>query len=524
MKRLKKTPIIIVTALLLGAFAVSSLVFPASAVAPTPLGHWVDNLGPGVTAAEFAVGNRQPECEQPGFTGSESDLWVFEVSGATDSTSIPVWDASVPAWTSNTAIVVRDVTSEFGAYRPDTATKRLYIESSPPGARLNAAHLLYSGDSTSEILLFTCSHKLNVMLKGDLVPSYDLSYRWTIDTDVQWKAAAAYTYDISYSATRQRADRPEIQPGSVHVRGSLEFGEPNLEILSAEISYLSGNARQNCLVDSTTLNFDCSIDESLLTVDPDTGQPIDVGSITITVVTPFGPVMRTFSVDWRSVAPTNIFRTSAVIRNHAAMVAHTEVTVSKYSTINFFQETWSPGSNYCSTRYQVFDLIAEPSTTATPEDQTTTAVTWCRPRPGYSLQYFGGPYGIPMLIANVGSLQQMYPSALAGLPALTNRDQVRDFLASISCLESCKALFRAQFLTAAFNALDPAFAQQTILIGERCLTIAQYLQEVDAESPRLDKTTTVIRKAELERINGAFVTTCPTVATSTNSPSPTSAS
>jgi hypothetical protein len=126
-----------------------------------------------------------------------------------------------------------------------------------------------------------------------------------------------------------------------------------------------------------------------------------------------------------------------------------------------------------------------------------------------------------MLIANVGSLQQMYPSALAGLPALTNRDQVRDFLASISCLESCKALFRAQFLTAAFNALDPAFAQQTILIGERCLTIAQYLQEVDAESPRLDKTTTVIRKAELERINGAFVTTCPTVATSTNSPSPT---
>ena len=91
-------------------------------------------------------------------------------------------------------------------------------------------------------------------------------------------------------------------------------------------------------------------------------------------------------------------------------------------------------------------------------------------------------------------------------------------MSSLACLKSCTPLLRAQFLTTAFNALDPAFAGQTILIGETCLTVSDFLAQIDDEFPNLNATDTVIRKADLERINGALVTTCPTVATSTNSP------
>ena len=123
-----------------------------------------------------------------------------------------------------------------------------------------------------------------------------------------------------------------------------------------------------------------------------------------------------------------------------------------------------------------------------------------------------------MLIASNESLREKYPAVLAALPPLTNRDEIRDFLGSVACLDSCRALFRAQFLTAAFNALDPAFAEQVILIGNECLTISEYLDRVESESANLDETGTTIRKSELERINGALVTTCPSVSTSSGEP------
>lgn len=517
-RRTKTSAVAALMTLLVGVAVVSALVFPASAADVAPSGHWVDNLGGGVTAAEFGRGNNHPDCQNPRFASGESDLWVFEIRGATNASSVPVWDGSVPSWTVDGSLTVVDVTTNYGAYLTDPTTKRLYIETSPPGARLNAAHLLYAGSSTAEVLLRTCAHELDVRLKGALSATYDLSYRWTIDAAVEWRVVDAFTFDVDYVATPSRADYPLIQPGSAHVRGVLELGEPSLPVQTAEISYLAGNKRQNCFVDPKTFSFDCTVDDSLLVTDPTTGQPIGIGSISVTAITPDGTAQRTFPIDWKTISPSNIFRTSAVIRNHKAMVAHNQVQVSKYETINFYQETWKPGSNYCTTQTQTFDLISEPTTSATPDDQTTTAVTWCRPRPGYSLQYLGGPYGVPLLIANKNTLESQYPLALAGLPPLSNRDEIRGFLDSLACIESCKALFRAQFLTAAFNALDPAFAQQTILIRDTCLTIAQFLEQVNAETPRMDETTLIIRKAELERINGALVTTCPTVSTSTNSP------
>lgn len=122
-----------------------------------------------------------------------------------------------------------------------------------------------------------------------------------------------------------------------------------------------------------------------------------------------------------------------------------------------------------------------------------------------------------MLIAN-DDLRFSYPSALADLPPLTTREEVRTFLDSIACINSCAGLFKAQFLTAAFNALDPSFAQQSILIRGSCLTVADYLRQVDNEASRMKETDRIVRKAELERINGALVTTCPTVSTNTNNP------
>jgi len=123
-----------------------------------------------------------------------------------------------------------------------------------------------------------------------------------------------------------------------------------------------------------------------------------------------------------------------------------------------------------------------------------------------------------MLIASNESLREKYPAVLAALPPLTNRDEIRDFLGSVACLDSCRALFRAQFLTAAFNALDPAFAEQVVLIDDECLTISKYLERLDAESAELDETAVTIRKSELERINGALIATCPSVSTAVGEP------
>ena len=46
--------------------------------------------------------------------------------------------------------------------------------------------------------------------------------------------------------------------------------------------------------------------------------------------------------------------------------------------------------------------------------------------------------------------------------------------------------------------------------------MADYLDDIEAEALGLDETSVVVRKAELERINGALITTCPTVAVSRN--------
>ena len=516
-KRTRTAATTFLMVVVVGVAIVSALVFPASAADITPSGHWIDNLGAGVTAAEFGKGNDSPDCQSPRFRNGNVDLWVFEVRGASNPASKPVWDGAVPAWTTGGDLTVVDVTAEYGGYLPDTTTKRLYLETSPPGARLNAARLMYTGTSDSEVLARTCAHVLDIRLKGELSSSYDLSFRWTIDVDVSWTATEAYAFDIAYSATRNRASVPAIQPGSVRVTGSLQLGDPDLPVESIEVGYIVRDHRQDCPVDPLTFWFSCAIDESLLTIDPSTGRPVDVGFISTTALTPAGTATGRFPVDWRTVPPSHVFRTSAMIRNHQAMVSHKEVQVAKYTATNFFQETWRPGSNYCSTQTQTFELITAPPTTTTDEDRTTSTLTWCRPRPGYSLQYLGGPYGIPMLIAN-DDLRFSYPSALADLPPLTTREEVRTFLDSIACINSCAGLFKAQFLTAAFNALDPSFAQQSILIRGSCLTVADYLRQVDNEASRMKETDRIVRKAELERINGALVTTCPTVSTNTNNP------
>ena len=74
MKRSKMTPMIVVGVLLLSTFIISSLVFPASAAVPTPAGHWIDNLGSGITAVQLSNGNNHPDCLNPTFTTSDSDL------------------------------------------------------------------------------------------------------------------------------------------------------------------------------------------------------------------------------------------------------------------------------------------------------------------------------------------------------------------------------------------------------------------------------------------------------------------
>lgn len=519
MKKPKRSSVVVpLTMLAIASAVVIALVFPASASTYEDHGHWVDNLGRGVTAAEFSIGNDNPVCETGPFRTRASDLWVFEVTGATDAQSIPRWDASVPAWTSLNPVVTRDVTTEYDRYLPNSTTKRLYIESTPAGARLNAAHLLYRGDSTSEVLLFACADGLDISSDSPLTATYDMEYHWSVDANVTWQANHPYIFDISYVTNRHRAPSPTVRHGSVHVRGAITLRDPSITISSARVAYRHGNDQQMCAIDASSFTFDCTIDRRLLATSPTDGRLIGTGSVLVNVETNLGPVTRTFAIDWNSVSPNNVLNAEAKFRNHAAMSPRDEAPVSPFSTTSVYQETWTPGDDYCSTNRQVFDLTTSPDVDEDPEDRLVTTVVWCRPRPGYSLQYLGGPYGVPMVIASNASLRTKYPATLGGLPPLTNRDEIRDFLGSVACLDSCRALFRAQFLTAAFNALDPAFAEQVILIGDECLTVSEYLDRVESESPSLDETEATVRKSELERINGALVTTCPSVTTSSGEP------
>lgn len=519
MKKSKRSSVLVpLTVLAIASAVVFTLVFPASASTYEERGHWIDNLGSGYTALQFSGGNSNPACASQTFEQSSTDLWVFEVTGATDAKSIPRWDAAVPAWTSTDVVQVRDVTSKYGDYLPGATTKRLYIESSPPGARLNVAHLLYAGESASEVLLFTCAHDFAVELASPLVASYDMEYQWAVDANIDWKANHPYVFDIRYFTNRSRAPIPDIRKGSIHVRGSIRTLGPALPIHTLAVEYHAGENQQNCSVDLATLTFDCSIDEHFVTQDPTSGRPRGSGYVAVSIETPMGSATRRFDVDWSTIEPTNIFRVEARIRNHAAMSPYDEASVSPFATESVYQEVWTPSGNYCSTNRQVFELTTDPDPDPNPDRQLITNVTWCRPRPGYSLQYLGGPYGYPMLAASNADLRAKYPSVLGDLPPLATREDIRDFLGTVACLESCRTLFRAQFLTAAFNALDPAFADQRILIGDDCTTVTQYLDDVEAEASRLDDNEVVIRKAELERINGALITTCPTVSTSHGDP------
>ena len=519
MKKPKRSSVLVpLTMLAIASAVVIALVFPASASTYEDRGHWVDNLGRGVTAAEFSIGNDNPVCETGPFRARSSDLWVFEVTGATDPQSIPRWDASVPAWTSPNPVVTRDVTAEYDRYLPSSTTKRLYIESTPAGARLNAAHLLYGGDSSSEVLLFTCADGLEISAKSPLVANYDMEYRWTVDANVTWQANHPYIFDISYVTNRHRAPTPTVRLGGVRVRGALKLRDPSITIASARITYRRGDDEQTCDVDTTTYSFDCTIDSRLLTASPLNGRLIGTGEVSVSVETGLGSLTRRFPIDWNTVEPSSVLNAEAKFRNHAAMNPKDEAQVSPFATTSIYQETWTPGYDYCSTNRQVFDLTTSPDVDSHPEDQLVTTIVWCRPRPGYSLQYLGGPFGVPMLIASNESLREKYPAVLAALPPLTNRDEIRNFLGSVACLDSCRALFRAQFLTAAFNALDPAFAEQVVLIDDECLTISKYLERLDAESAELDETAVTIRKSELERINGALIATCPSVSTAVGEP------
>lgn len=499
----------VITAIVIVA---SALVFPASASTVQERGHWVDNLGPGFTAAQFKGGNTNQICASSPIDDRNSDLWVFEITGATDPRSIPRWDASVPSWTSVGPVEVRDVTADYGVYLPTTATKRLYIETSPPGAQLNAAHLLYEGASNSEVLLFTCAHDLQIGLMAPLTATYDMEYGWLVEADIKWTANHPYIFDIEYFTHRTRNPVPMIRRGSLHVRGAIRFGGPITKGTSLTVEYQGGESTIPCSVDVSTLVFDCQIDDRFVAHDPDTGRPRGVGYVSVSLQADNGPSTRRFAIDWSTHPPSNILRSDAGIRNHAAMAPRDEIPVAPFATTSVYHETWTPSGDYCSENRQVFELASSPNDGTLTEDLVVATITWCRPRPGYSLQYLGGPYGYPLLVASNSSLRTRFPTVLGDLPPLVTRDDVREFLGSVACLESCRPLLRAQFLTASLNALDPDFAGQQILIDGNCTTVADYLDDIEAEAPGLDETSVVVRKAELERINGALITTCPTVA------------
>ena len=516
-KRLKTPAVVALGTLVLGALLLGALVFPASAAERSSTGHWIDNVGAGTTAIQFSNGNTDPDCSTPAFLAGDYDLWVFEIDDPNNSNENMQWDDSVPVWDSPTPVVTHDVSTNFIGLPPNGSKKRLYIASTPPGARLEAAHLLYNGKPTSEILHHTCARFVDVALQGQLDIAYDIAYRWNVTTDVTWKAVDPYDFDLAYTATRRRRSDPIVEPGSAHVRGSLVVAEPGFDIETTRVEYTTDSQIIDCGLSGAGLIFDCSVDSSLFTIDPTTKRPKHSGRVIVTVITDDGPVIRDFVVDWGAFPPRRVFGTTAAFQPRASLLTYSEDLQSRDEFTALFGERWSLGSDHCETRNHEFELDVEPRPSDGHVDATSATVTWCRPRPGYSLQYLGGPYGLPLATATADRLRSQFPSALAGLPRLSNREQVRQFLADLFCDDTCLSLFEAQFFTAALNALDPAFADQTIMIRDQCISIRAYLREVDGEARYLDRTQRVIRKSELERINGALVTTCPSIRTSNGS-------
>ena len=353
----------------------------------------------------------------------------------------------------------------------------------------------------------------SIGLTDDLRISYDLAWDWTIDTSVDWWAIDAHEFDVLHTAHITREPTPKVVPNSAWIRGTVGIDVESPLLWTLMVRYTSESATTDCIVNPLTLDFVCPIDVRSLRTDEATGYPDERGAIIATIEAADGRLESKFIIDWRTSKPANVYRADGRIRNHSSLNPATSQQTSLYSSSSRYGERWEPGPEACTSHVQIFELESSKDSSALPRELARSTLTWCRPRPGYTVQYLGGPYGTPLVVASIDRLRRAYPNVLGDLPPLTTRAEVRDFLGSLFCNDSCRRLLQANFLAAAINALDPEFDAQRIPTGSSCESVGDYLHQVDRDFPDITGEAIVIRKAVIERVNAALLTTCPTVST-----------
>ena len=351
-----------------------------------------------------------------------------------------------------------------------------------------------------------------IRLSDDLRIDYDLSYEWTIDTSVDWQAVDVHEFDVIHTARITREPVPDVVPNSSWIRGTIAIDDPQLRTWNLAVNYRSEFAESPCIVNPLILEFVCQVDTRTLQTDPKSGRPTERATVIVTT----GDSKATFSVDWQTVEPSHVYREDGWISNHSSMAPDGGERISLFSSRNRYREQWDPVPGPCESHEQIFELNFAVNSSALPRESASSTLTWCRPRPGYTVQYLGGPFGTPLVVASIQQLRRNYPNLLGPLPPLTSREEVRTLLGSLFCRDSCRLLLQANFMAAAINALDPLFAEQTFVIGTSCVSVTNYLQELDRESPVLTNDAITINKSILDRINSALLTTCPRVTTTSS--------
>lgn len=473
--------------------------------------HWVDNLGDGTTASDFD-GNSSGDCTTEAFTSGDYDLWHFVVNQASDAETTLSWNAGQSVWSNPTEVTVVDVTSQYGSYTSGDGTKHLWIATTPVGATLESAYLNYDGTAGRENLSHACGRSAPTPgIKIDPIVSYDMTWDWNVNKSVVWGTNPTGGYALSYSVEANRSDAPRIIPGSLHVTDSVLVIPPTLVLSSLSVSFTQGSYTQPCSVDLAALHYDCELDVSQITRDATTGRPTGTGTLNAEATYSGGTLTDSLGVDFDGVDPTTVYAETASLVDDYATPGDTSDDPSTDQRLLEYVVNWTPTGTTCNERTNIATLLIDNPVPGTDNPTDTVTVRWCPPLPGLTIGYWSNKTGSPLVVARFAALKAQYPHVFALIPNLTTTTAVRNFLLNATCTGTCQSMFAAQFLATAMNALDDDFADQALMVGDECMTVAELLEAADAGATGATKSWYESFKTIFDQINNSRQTSCLTV-------------
>lgn len=473
--------------------------------------HWVDNLRSGTTASNFD-GNSSSDCDSAAFQSADYDLWSFVVNQASDASTILSWNATNSVWANPASVNVEDVTADYGPYTSGDGTKHLWVATTPPGATLVRAYLNFDGTAGRENLSHACGRSEPVEgIRLDANVEYDMTWDWQIDKTVDWRPNPAGGYTLDYAVRGDRSAATRLVPGSLHVSNGVVAIPSTLALTGLAVTFTQGAYVEPCDVNLAALQYDCEVDTSRVSKDSGSGRPTGTATLSAVASHAGGTLTDSIEIDLSEIDPTHVHASTASLSDDNATPVDESDDASTEEDELDYSVGWTPSGAACVERTNTATLnVADPAPeTDDPTDSVT--VRWCSPMAARGIGYWGNKTGAKAVVGRIANLKSIYPNALTGVPVFASVAQVHIFMMEASCDGSCQSMFAAQFLAASMNAVNPAFAAQSVEFGGDCVSVMNLLAEANTGAVSGAKTFYEAYKSIFDDINNARQTPCLTV-------------